>query len=548
MKGAQRISFNLLVFTIIVGLFVIAGWYSDNSILKSVFPGLISMKFNTALGLILLAISTYCFSFKDTKIYKIFGAIISIFVFSIAALTLGEYLFGKNFKIDEFIFLDLAAMKTKWPPGRMAPVTSINFIFISIAQLLHAANSKRFGKLSQSLVIIGWVIAFQAFIGYMSGITYAFGSAFYTQIAIHTSVLFIALTTALLLLWRNEGYLKNLSSNTISGKVGRKLLLAAVIVPPLINALQHQGQKANLYDTDFGVLIRVIGSVVFFSWIAMQTGRYLAETDEKRAVAEQAQKLRTEELQKALQARDDLLSICSHELRTPISSMKLQTQFIKRKIENHDQSGLSPEKMNQVIDQFDKQIDRLTRLIEEMLDFSRINSGTFTLSVEEFDLHTLVIDVLERFNLQLKSNHCKINVSIEKPLMVKWDVFRIDQLLTNLLTNAIKYGGNKPIELRISKEETKQTSSVLIEIKDQGMGIASSDLERIFEPYERAISVNKISGLGLGLYISRRIVTAHGGTIQAKSSNGLGATFSVSIPTNFSEIKNGQNEDQLHVG
>ena len=148
------------------------------------------------------------------------------------------------------------------------------------------------------LVLAGWiwdihifksVISFQGFIGYVCGVSYSFGSAFYTQIAVHTSVLFIALTTAVLVSWSDEGFMSALAGEGVAGRVGRKLLVYAVTVPPLVNLIQLEGAKLGWFDNDFGVLLRVVGNVVLSAWMAFQTGLYLSETDAKRALAEQAQ-------------------------------------------------------------------------------------------------------------------------------------------------------------------------------------------------------------------------------------------------------------------
>lgn len=536
MNKIHKIPVFLLFFTVILGVSVLVGWYWNILFLRSVLPGLISMKPNTAIGLIALAIASYLLSLKNSRVGKIIGIIVALFALVFAIFTLSEYLLDKDFKIDEFFFPDPYSDK-RWPPGRFAPITGINFIFISTALLLHTINSSRFVKFTQGLMMIAWIASVQALIGYVSGNTYSFGSAFYTQIALHTSILFIALTMANLLVWRNEGYLKHLTGDDVAGKVGRKLLLAAVIVPPLINVVQLHGFKMHLYDEDFGILIRVVGSIVFFAWMAMITGKYLYEIEGQRETALEIQKIRTEELQRALQARDDLLSICSHELRTPISSMKLQTQFVKYQMAKNEQNVFSQEKMMAIIDQSDRQLDRLTKLIEDMLDFSRINSGRFSLSKEEFDLRELVVSVIDNFKMQLKANQCEMVLSVisEKPILVYWDSHRIEQLVSNLLTNALKYGSRRPIEICISQEQVTTT----IKVRDQGMGIAPTDYKRIFEPYERAISVSKISGLGLGLYISKKIAEAHGGFIKVESLSGVGSTFTALIPSRTAESIDG---------
>lgn len=299
------------------------------------------MKVNTALGFIGLALASIFLTKSRGRIFQSsVGIFISVTVFTLGFLSIVQYLFNVDFKIDEALYKDLDGIG-KWAPGRLAPITAVNFLFISTSLILHTLNAKYFVKFTQALVIIAWISAFQALIGYICGNSYTFGSAFYTQIAIHTAVLFVALTSGILLNWRNEGYFKHLTHNDVAGRVGRKLLLAAVVVPPLINVLQLHGQKMQLIDEDFGVLLRVVGMIVCFAWMAMVTGKYLFEIDEKRAAAELAQKIRTEELQRALMARDDLLSICSHELRTPISSMKLQTQFVKYQMEKEEDFNLS---------------------------------------------------------------------------------------------------------------------------------------------------------------------------------------------------------------
>jgi signal transduction histidine kinase len=528
MNNAHRISLLLLAFVILCGALVLVGWAGNIAVLKSVIPGFISMKANTAVGLMTLSLASLLLSHQSSSFQKNLGLLLAALIFLLAILTLCEYLFTKDFGIDEFLFLDPDAMKTRWPPGRFAPITGVSFIFISTALICHAINPLRFVKLAQGLVMISWIASLQALVGYICGNSYSFGSAFYTQIALHTALLLISLTTANLLIWRKEGYLRHLSKQDLAGKVGRKLLLAAVVLPPLINVVQVHGTKLQYFDADFGVLIRVMGVIICFACMAMVTGKYLSEIDEKRAIAENAQQVRTEELQRALQARDDLLSICSHELRTPISSMKLQTQFVKYQMEKNDPNALTQTRMLEIIEQSDRQLDRLTKLIEDMLDFSRLNSGRFNLTKEEFDLHNLVVNLLDTFKTQLKANQCELTLSVdaERPILVYWDAHRIEQLIGNLLTNAIKYGSRKPIDMRIYT----QPNATCIQIRDQGMGIGPVDVERIFRPYERAISVSKISGLGLGLYISKKIAEAHGGSITVESLAGIGSTFTTVIP------------------
>jgi PAS domain S-box-containing protein len=234
-----------------------------------------------------------------------------------------------------------------------------------------------------------------------------------------------------------------------------------------------------------------------------------------------------EAIQKALTARNDLLSVCSHELRTPIAAMKLQTQMALRNIEKGVAGALDASTIKDWLVQSNKQLDRLTRLLEEILDFSRVLGGRLKLTIEPFDLGELVNEVAKRFGPKMEEVHSTLECSIQNPLPVTADRFRMDQVLTNIIGNAIQYAPGKPICISLTADD----KAAFLSVQDCGNGIAVEDTERIFEPYERAISPMHMSGLGLGLYISRQIVLAHKGTIRAQNrSDGTGALFIVEIP------------------
>ena len=228
----------------------------------------------------------------------------------------------------------------------------------------------------------------------------------------------------------------------------------------------------------------------------------------------------------ALRARDDLLSICSHELKTPVASMKLSTQSLQRGLRRNDPRATSPERVTRMVDQSSRQLLRLERLIEEMLDFSRINGGRLQLSRKACDLAELARGALERLRPQLEAAGSQASLEDQGPVLGEWDSFRLEQVLDNLVSNAVKYGGGKPIAVKLTACDETAT----VAIHDGGPGIAPADHERIFRPYERAVPHNNISGLGLGLYISREIAEAHGGALRVHSAPGQGATFEIELP------------------
>lgn len=271
------------------------------------------------------------------------------------------------------------------------------------------------------------------------------------------------------------------------------------------------------------------GNIIGFSKVTRDlTERKQAEEELRRANQELDRRVRarTAELEKALAARDEFVSIASHELKTPLTALRLQAQILLRNIQKRDSPTVSPELLTQFAQQIDQQIDRLTRLVEDMLDISRIQLGKLSTRPEPTDLGQLVRSVADRFYLQLKAARCDLRLALQEPILGNWDPGRIEQVVLNLLSNAVKYGPGKPIVI----EAFARVDAAIIRVCDQGIGIAPENQERIFERFERAIAPNQTSGLGLGLYIAREIVRAHGGKITVESALGRGSCFEVELP------------------
>ena len=234
------------------------------------------------------------------------------------------------------------------------------------------------------------------------------------------------------------------------------------------------------------------------------------------------------ELVRAIRARDEFLSIASHELKTPLTSLMLQVQLRQQALAAGDAAFFAPAGLARMVASDVRQVERLTRLVEDMLDVSRISSGRFTLAIDDsVDLVAVVGDVVERSAAVLAAAGCRVTLDAPtRPVVGRWDRARLEQVLLNLLTNAMKYGRGRPIHCSV--RATSQHASFAI--RDEGIGIAPQDQARIFQVFERAIAANEVSGLGLGLYIARRIVEAHGGAIRVVSELGQGATFTIELP------------------
>ena len=229
------------------------------------------------------------------------------------------------------------------------------------------------------------------------------------------------------------------------------------------------------------------------------------------------------ELQRAIEMRDDFVSMVSHELRTPLNTLYLQTQLRRRMASG---ATLTPTQLNAMVERDEAQIRNMVRLIDDMLDVSRLRKGTLAIQPAAADLALLTRRVVEAYADQAASVGCPMEVTAPASLPGIWDEFRIEQVVANLLTNAIRYGGGKPVQVTV--ESSGQEA--LVSVRDRGIGIAPQDQARIFDQFERAVGKQVAPGLGLGLYITRQIVEAHGGRIEVQSSPGEGSTFTVRLP------------------
>jgi PAS domain S-box-containing protein len=230
-------------------------------------------------------------------------------------------------------------------------------------------------------------------------------------------------------------------------------------------------------------------------------------------------KLAEESAHNAVKLRDDFLSIASHELKTPLTPLRLQLQLLRRKISADAAVSASTSGYFKSVESSVRQVDRLSKLVDELLDVSRINAGQLLILREDFDLKDLIQENLIRFGEEIERAGCTLVSELEPNIRGNWDRLRIEQVFVNLLTN-------QEIRIRLLLEN----GSAILTVKDNGIGINEKDQERIFDRFERAVSPSDFGGLGLGLFIVSQILRAHEGTIRVKSAVGSGSEFVVELP------------------
>jgi PAS domain S-box-containing protein len=244
-------------------------------------------------------------------------------------------------------------------------------------------------------------------------------------------------------------------------------------------------------------------------------------TDRKR-LEQSAQLYR--QAQDEVRERDEFLSVASHELRTPVTALQLQLQVLNRVAQR---AGASlPRVLADKMEALERQTRRITLLVNELLDVSRMRLGRLELKLEEMDLAEVTREALAGLREELERSGSHIALRAERPAVGRWDRLRLEQVLTNLLVNAVKFGEGRPIAVAVDADD----GSARLTVADQGIGIAPEHHERVFARFERAVPAQHFGGLGLGLYIARAIVEAHGGSIRLTSAPGSGSTFTVELP------------------
>jgi two-component system sensor kinase FixL len=230
--------------------------------------------------------------------------------------------------------------------------------------------------------------------------------------------------------------------------------------------------------------------------------------------------------QEAIRMRDEFLSIASHELKTPLSAVLMQADALTRLLRKPGAPSV-PEPLLSRLDRIHTGVRRLDALINQLLDLSRIRAGHLALQRDDVDLALTVHNVARLFQDELDRAGCELVIHADATLVGFWDPLRIEQIITNLLSNALKYGAGKPVEITITEGEHGQAR---IAVRDHGIGIAPEHLGRIFDRFERVASERNYGGFGLGLWIVRQVIEAHAGTIRVWSQPGAGSTFTVELP------------------
>ena len=232
------------------------------------------------------------------------------------------------------------------------------------------------------------------------------------------------------------------------------------------------------------------------------------------------------ELEHAVRMRDDFMSMVAHELRTPLNTLFLEAQMRSMQLDRGNMAAFSEELLRKMVARDGRQIQSMIRLINDMVDVTRIRSGKLSIRPADAELSGLLQRIVSDLAQRADADGGTIELHAAEQVTGLWDEFRVEQVIINLLTNALRYGGSKPIRVTLTRSATHAE----VEVRDQGVGISAEDQVRIFSPFERAGTKVVSEGLGLGLYIARQLAESHGGTLTVESAPNEGAAFRLTLP------------------
>lgn len=476
----------------------------------------VTMKANTALAMMLAAAAVGLANQRDSPSYVRWSRWLAAGTLLIGGATLLEYLGDWDFGIDQLLVSDFLNEESRRYPGRMSPIAATCFCVLALSIWSLDVRAERAPVHPTSLLTMPLLlVALVALSGYIYGVRDFYQLGPYIRISWVSAGGFLLLGLGCLMARPERGPLRYVANARLSGMASRRLLPAVIVLPLAFGWLCVWTQKTAVFSIELATALFAVSLVVVLGTVVWIDARAVDAADREREKSQ-------EHLAKALRLREEFLGIASHELKTPLTALLMQVQGVERAMS-----------FDPTLERYYARLKRaaaaglrLEKLINELLDVSRIAEGRLRLEPERFELAPLIEEVVARFGEISNPAEPKITIDLEPGIHGRWDRLRLDQVVTNLLSNALKYGSGKPIEVTTRRA----ANFAVISVRDNGIGIAKEEQQRIFGRFERSVQSRAYGGFGLGLWIAREIVVLSGGTIGVESEEGAGACFSVRLP------------------
>lgn len=507
-----------------IGLLAIIGWQFDILVLKRVLLDLPVIAPNTAFSFTLIGLTLFlCLNKKADKRLHFLLFIFSSVVALVGFLTLIEYIFGLNFGIDNLFF----SREMGESIVRMSPQSAFNFLAVGISLFFFLWNTKKGMMAGQIVILVAGLVSLLSLLGFIYNLSSLYTISPYKGMAAHTAVSFVMIFVSILALKPEIGLVKIFCGNGLSGHAARRLFVAMIFLV-IIETLVMTARRTGLYDYTFESLFHLLimaGVFLYLIFVAFRSLDQLAEVERDIAHVRQMDKAKTE-----------FVSLASHQLRTPLTSVSWYTEMLL----NKDVGSLN-EKQKEYLSEIYIGNRRMIGLVDDILNTSRIDMGTLLIETKIIILPEIAKSVLDEMAPLLQDKKMEIKKYFEANLpKIKADPELIRIVLQNLLSNSLKY---TPASGSIIVRMKKHNSHVLIEVSDSGYGIPEKQKSRIFTKMFRADNIRgrETDGTGLGLYIVRAIVEQHGGRVWFESEENKGTTFYVSLPASLKIKKKKKN-------
>ena len=500
----------------------LGGWMLGIELLKSAGAG-ITMKTNAALGLLLGAVSLW-FVGSQSRHGRPIGIGCAALMGLLGAATLSQHLIGWDLGIDQLLFVESAGSPATASPNRMGYNASLSFLLHSIALLLLYRSMPRGIARAQVISAAATTLAIIPIAGYAYGAEELYALARISGIALHTAVALLILGIGILTARHDVGPIGALSSDGAGGVLTRRMLVPSLLLPFLLGYLWLTGQRAGYYDTGLGAAFSATSLAVVFWIIIWRTGLVLDRIDRERGAALARERAARAEAEHATRLKDEFLAVLSHELRTPLNAILGWTSMLHR-------HAIPAEQRDRATEIIARNGERLGRLVEDLLDVSRISTGHLALAIETVDMSEIVDNAIAALTPAAAERQVQVECRVaEDARGVAGDSRRLEQIVRNLLSNAIKFtgaGGTVTISTR------RVADDIVLEVRDTGCGIDPDFLPHVFERFRQgdASLTRAHGGLGLGLAIVRDLTMLHGGRVEVASPGpGLGTTVTVTLP------------------
>jgi len=523
---------------VILGAFVLAGWALDLTVVTQASRGfpmipLAALCFVLGGGSLITAVRAQR-SATTEAIQQTLAALVG----TIAVITLYEYARGSGTGIDLLLFGDKLVDMPWNPPGRI-PINSAATLLLFALALLSIPHDRRQRDLrAQMFATPALLVPLVALLGYVFGVKGMYSLSYSSGMAVPTAIGHIVLGVGILFANRERGVPALLMDEGAAGLLTRRLLPAALIAPVVLGLVRLAGETAGFYETEFGVSLFTVSSIVTFVVLVLWSARALRESDKERvdllameknarAIAEKARaeaETARAEAERANTIKTDFLAVMSHELRTPLTAIMGYEELLSDGI-----TGPVTELQRQQLGRINASARHLLGLIDEILTFARVDVGREQVRWESMSVNHTLSAAASLIEPMASAKKLKYTIELlDEDQVIQTDPTKFRQMLVNLLSNGVKFTEKGEVRLTAAV----RTGVLEIRIADTGVGIDAGNIEHVFEPFWQAeqSATRKAGGTGLGLSVTRKLARLLGGEVTVASRAGAGTTFLLRLP------------------